>query len=54
MKSQQIEIMDSEVPGNPRTATERKGVIGHGKEIPSKYRLCRLKSEKKEVLAVRK
>ena len=54
MKSHQIKIMDSEFPGNPRTATERKGVIDRGKEIPCKYRLYGLKSEKKEVLAARK
>ena len=34
MKSQQIEIMDSEVTGDPRPATKRKWVTGGGIEIP--------------------
>ena len=35
MKSQQIKIMDSEVTGHPRPATEGKWVIGGGMEIPA-------------------
>ena len=46
MKRQQIEIMDSEVPGNPRPAPEAKWVIGGGIEITCKYRLCGPKSVK--------
>ena len=37
MKSHQIEIMDSEFTGEPRTAPEGKWVIGGGIEIPWKY-----------------
>ena len=37
MKSKQIEIMDSEVTGDPRP--EGKWVIGGGIEITCKYRL---------------
>ena len=48
MKSQQIEIMDSEVTGNSRPAPERKCVIGGGIEIPCKYRLYGPKSVKKK------
>ena len=54
MKSQQIEIMDSEVTGNPSPAPEGKWVIGVGIEMPCKYRLYGLKSVKKEVRAVLK
>ena len=49
MRSQQIEIMDSEVTGDPRPAPEGKWVIGGGMEIPCKYRLHGPKSVKKEV-----
>ena len=48
MKSQQIEIMDSEVTGNPRPAPEGKWVIGGCIEIPCKYRLYGPKSVKKK------
>ena len=54
MKSQQIEIMDVEVTGNPRPAPEGKCVIGGGIEIPSKYRLYGPKSVKKQVRAALK
>ena len=55
MKSQAIEIMDSEVTGDdPRPAPEGKWVIGGGIEIPSKYRLYGPKSIKKEVRAALK
>ena len=37
MKNQQIQIMDSEVTGDPRPAPEGKWVIGCGTEIPCKY-----------------
>ena len=37
MKSQQIEIIDSEVTGDPRPAPEGKWIIGGSIEIPSKY-----------------
>ena len=47
MKRQQIEIMDSEVTGNPRPAPEAKWVIGGGIEITCKYRLYGPKSVKK-------
>ena len=49
MKSQQIEIMDSEVAGDSRPAPEEKWVIGGGLEIPSKYRLYGPKSVSKEI-----
>ena len=48
MKSQQIEIMDSEVTGDPRPAAEGKWVLGGDIEIPCKYRLYGPKSVKKE------
>ena len=51
MKSHQIEIMDSDVTGDPRPAPEGKWVIGGGIEIPCKYRLYGPKSVKKEVRA---
>ena len=54
MKSQQIEIMNSEDSGNPRLAPEAKWVIGGGIEILCKYRLCGPKSVKKEVRAALK
>ena len=54
MKSQQIEIMDSEVTGAPSPAPEEKWVIGGGIEMPYKYRLCGPKSVKKEARAVLK
>ena len=53
MKSQQIEIMDVEVTGNPRPAPEGK-CVGGGIEIPSKYRLYGPKSVKKQVRAALK
>ena len=49
MKSQQIEIMDFEVTGDPRSAPEGKWVIGGGIEIPCKYRLYGPKNLKKEL-----
>ena len=48
MKSQQIEIMDSEVTGDPRPVPEGKWVIGGGIKIPCKYRLYWPKSVKKK------
>ena len=51
MKRQQIEIMDSEVTGDPRPAPEEKCVIGGGIEIPCKYRTIWTESVKKEVQA---
>ena len=54
MKSQQIEIMDSEVTGYPRLAPEGKWVIGGGIETPCKYRLNGLKRVKKVVRAALK
>ena len=54
MKSQQIEIMDSEVTGNPRPAPEGKWVTGNAIDIPCKYRLYGPKSVKKEVRATLK
>ena len=54
MKSHQIEIMDSEFTGEPRTAPEGKWVIGGGIEIPWKYWLNGSKSVKKEVRAALK
>ena len=54
MKSQQIEIMDSEVTGDSRPAPEGKWVIGGGIEMPCKYRLYGSKSVKKEVRATLK
>ena len=54
MKSQQIEIMDSEVTGDPRPAPKGKWVIDGGIEIPCKYRLYGPKSVKKEVRAALK
>ena len=54
MKSQQIEIMNSEDSGNPRSAPEAKWVIGGGIEILCKYRLYGPKSVKKEVRAALK
>ena len=50
MKSQQIEIMNSAVTGDPRPAPEGKWVIGSGIEIPGKYKLYGLKSVKKKKL----
>ena len=52
MKSKQIEIMDSEVTGDPRP--EGKWVIGGGIEIPCKCRLYGPKNVKKEVRAALK
>ena len=49
MKSQRVEIMDSEVTGDPRTAPKGRWVIGGGIEIPCKYRLYWSKSVKIEV-----
>ena len=49
MKSQRIEIMDSEVTGDPRTAPKGRWVIGGGIEIPCKYRLYGPKRVKTEV-----
>ena len=48
MKGQQIEIMDSEITGDPRPAPEGKWVIGSRIEIPGKYRLYGPKSVKKK------
>ena len=48
MKSQLIEIMDSEVTANGRPALKGKWVIGGGIEISCKYRLYEPKSVKKE------
>ena len=53
-KSQQIEIMDSKVTGDPRPTREGKWVIGGGTEIPCKYRLYGPKSVKKKVRAALK
>ena len=49
IKSQQIEIMDVKVTGNPRPAPEGKLVIGVGIEIPCKHRLYAPKNAKKEI-----
>ena len=49
MKSQQIEIMDSEVTGHPRPAPEGKWVVGGGIEIPCKYRLWAEKCKKRSL-----
>ena len=54
MKSQQIEIMDCEVTGDPRPVPEGKWVFGSGIEIPCKYGLYGPKSVKKEVQAALK
>ena len=54
MKRQQIEIMDSEVTGDPRPAPEGKWVTGSSIEISCKYRLYGLKSVNKEVRAALK
>ena len=54
MKSQQIEIMDSELTGDPRPAPDGKWLIGGGIEIPCKCRLRGLKSVKKEIRAALK
>ena len=51
MKSQQIEIMDSEVTADPRPTPEGKLPIGTGTGIPYKYRLYGPKSVKKEARA---
>ena len=51
MKSQQIEIMDSEVTADPRPTPEGKLAIGTGIGIPYKYRLYGPKSVKKEARA---
>ena len=48
MKSQQIEIMNSEVTGDPRLAPEGKWVVGGGIEITCKYRLNEPKIVKKK------
>ena len=54
MKSQLIEIKDSEVTGDSRPAPKGKWVIGGGIEIPCKCRLFGPKSVKKEVRAALK
>ena len=51
MKSQQRDILDSEVTDNPRSAPDGKWVTGGGIEIPCKYRLYGPKTVKKEVRA---
>ena len=51
MKSQQTEIMDSEVNCDPRPAPEGKYVTAGGIEISCKYRPYGPKSIKKEVRA---
>ena len=48
MKSQLIEIMDSEITGDLRPAPEGKWAIGGGIEINCKYRLYGSKSVKTE------
>ena len=40
MKSQQIEIMDSEVTGNPRPSPKGKWVIGGGKRCKKRSSRC--------------
>ena len=47
MKSQHIEIMDSEVTDDSRATPEEKWVIGDGIDIPCKYRLYGPKKCKK-------
>ena len=51
MKSQPIEIMDSEVTGDVKPAPEGKWVIGSGIEIPCKYKVYGSRIAKKEVRA---
>ena len=54
MTSQQIEIMDSKVTGDPRPAPEGKWVNSDGIEMPCKYKLFGPKNVKKEVRAALK